>query len=702
LGEELGDQEGRVLAQVVWISACLADIPARPPETKAEPVREVIHGVEVTDPYRWLEDQHSSETRAWIDAQNAYTDSLLGPLPHRSAIAKRLGELTRTDTITLPIRRAEWCFFSKRLAAQDLFVICRRRGIRGKEEVLIDPHPMSPDHTVSVSMLDVSKDGRLLVYGVRQGGADEIELRIMDVESRRDLPDRFPTARYTSVAILPDGVGLYYATHSQKDGPRVYYHRLGADCKDDSMVFGEGLGPDKIVGADLSEDGRCLLLTVFHGTSTEKTEVYYVDLKQGGGVRTLVDDVDAAFYGQAADGRVYLHTNWHAANGRILCVDLETPERDKWREVVPATDAVLRGFALAGGRIVADYLVNVHSVLKVFDRDGSPLREIPLPAVGSVGGLTGRWDSDEVFFSFSSFHMPTTIYRYDLEAGKRSAWARVKVPLRKPLVVKQVWYTSKDGTRVPMFLMHAKGLKRDGRRPVYLTGYGGFNISLTPGFGAVPVLWAEAGGVFAMPNLRGGGEFGEQWHRAGMREKKQNVFDDFIAAAEWLIENGYTNPSRLAISGGSNGGLLVGAAVTQRPDLFRAAVCAYPLLDMVRYHKMLVGSFWIPEYGSADDPEQFRYLLGYSPYHHVRKGAVYPAVLFVTGDVDTRVDPMHARKMTALLQASAGSDRPILLMYDTKAGHSGGKPLSKWLEDESKELAFLFWQLGIPDGALGE
>ncbi len=669
-----------------------------PPKTPIKPVKETLHGVTIIDPYRWLEDQWSPETRAWIKAQNAYTRSILDPLPSRDNIKRRLTELLKIDTVSVPIARGGRYFFTKRRADQDLPIIYMRRGLQGEDEVLIDPHPWSPDHTTSVSILDVSQDGTLLAYGVREGGQDEIAVKLFDVDRRKDLPDHLPKARYFGISLTPDKKGFYYSRHSAQ-GSRIYYHALGTEPARDREIFGEGYGPGQIVLSDLSEDGRFLLITVLYGAGATKSELYVKEVAKEGPAIPIVKDLDALFSGQIADGQLFIHTNWKAPNGRILRADLKNPAREHWREIIPERQAVIRGFSLAGGKLFVNYLENVVSRVRVFQPDGEPVRDITFPDIGSVGTISGRWESNEAFYAFSSFHIPPTIYRYDVATGKQEVWARLAVPINSDRFdVEQVWYASKDGTRIPMFLMHLKGLKRDGSHPTLLTGYGGFNVSLTPRFSPRAVLWVEHGGVYAVPNLRGGGEFGEKWHRAGMLENKQNVFDDFIAAAEWLIKNGYTQPKKLAISGGSNGGLLVGAALTQRPELFRAVVCRYPLLDMIRYHKFLVAKFWIPEYGSSDDPKQFKYLYAYSPYHHVKSGTKYPAVLFVTGDSDTRVDPLHARKMTARLQAATASDRPILLRYDTKAGHSGGLPVSRQIEELTDELSFLFWQLGVAQG----
>jgi prolyl oligopeptidase len=667
----------------------------RPPQTRTDNVKETIHGTIVIDPYRWLEDQKSAETRAWIDAQNRYTRSLLDHVPVRKAVEARLSALMKIDTTGIPAERGGRYFFSRRLANQDLSSICMRKSLDGPDEVLIDPHSLSTDHTISVNMVDVSNDGTLVAYALRQGGEDEITVRLLNVDTRKELPDQLPKARYFGLSLKPDRSGLYYTRHG-KEGSRVFYHAMGTPMASDREIFGQGYGPDKGIGSELSEDGRHLLITVWYGSAADKTEVWLQDVARNAPVVPVVNDITARFSASFAGTNLVLNTNWQAPNGRVFTAPLARPARAQWREIVPQNGkAVIEGLTTAGGRIFVEYLEDVKSRVAVFQPDGRHIRDIAFPAIGTVSSVSGRWESNQVFYGFSSFHIPSTIYRYDAASGQQQTWYRVQVPVKsEDFELKQVWYNSKDGTRVPMFMLHRKGIKLDGAIPVFLTGYGGFTASETPGFNSTAVLWAERGGVFALPNLRGGGEFGENWHKAGMLDKKQNVFDDFYAAAEWLIKNGYTRPSRIAISGVSNGGLLVGASLTQRPDLFGAVVCGYPLLDMIRYQQFSIARFWVPEYGSSENAQQFQWLRAYSPYHNVKKGAKYPAVLFVTGDSDTRVDPLHARKMAALLQASTGSGRPVMLLYDTKSGHSGGRPVSKQIEEKTDELSFLLSQVG--------
>jgi prolyl oligopeptidase len=690
-----------ILIFIASVNSVKAQNPAEkcPPVTKIDDVKETIHGTVVNDPYRWLEDQASLETRAWIDAQNACAQAILGKLPGQQSISRRLGELVKVDMIGLPTERGGRYFYAKRLAAQDLYVLYMRQGAAGPEQVLVDPAGLTPDHTTSVNFEGISEDGKLVAYGVRKGGEDEVSIHFLDTDARKDLPDVLPRGRYSGVSLNRDKTGFYYSELTA-EGPRVFYHAYGtatgSAATQDKLVFGDGFGQEKIIDLNISEDGRYLLFTVFYGSACEKSEVYFQDLKQGGPIVPIVTTIHACFQGAVAGRTLYLQTNWKSPNWKILGVPLANPAQENWTELIPESRSRLEDFRLAGRKIIAQYSHNASSELKVFNADGSPAGDIALPQIGTVAGITGRWESAEAFMSFQSFAIPSTIYRYDVVKQDMSIWAKPNVPVdANAFEVKQIWYESKDKTRVPMFLFYKKGLKLDGLNPALMTAYGGFDVSETPGFRDDAIIWAEQGGVFALPNLRGGGEFGEDWHHAGMLDKKQNVFDDFFAAAEWLIANHYTSAQKLAITGRSNGGLLMGAAMTQRPDLFGAIVCGYPLLDMVRYHRFLVARYWVTEYGSSDDAAQFPSLYAYSPYHHVVKGTKYPAVLFLTGDSDTRVAPLHARKMTAEMQAAQGGDKPIVLLYDTKLGHSEGRPVSKIIEEDTQVLDFLFWQVGV-------
>jgi prolyl oligopeptidase len=672
----------------------------RYPASPAVSVADTLHGQVVADPYRWLEDQTAPATRAWIAAQNAFRDSLMAPVPGRAGIAARLMELMRVDQQSTPFHRGGRYFYTRRPAGQELSAIYMREGLSGAEVVLVDPNTMAADVPLSAGLWTASLDGKIMAYNIRRGGADEVTVRFFDVDRRRVLNDYLPTARYSSVVITPDNRAIWYVRFDPRTGPRLYTRTLGGESGTaERMVFGEGLTTEQGIGASLSRDGRWMLLTVYTGTSGGN-DLYLMDVAAGTAPVPMITGTRLNYNASFAGSRIVVTTNWNAPRWRVMVADPASPARDAWREIIPEGEHPIEGVSLVGGYVWVRYLENVVSRIRGFTIDGRPFRELATPGLGSVSGLSGQWDRPEAFFSYTSYDSPPTIYRYDVTRNVRSEWWRQSVPFDGTgFEVRQVWYTSRDGTRVPMFLAHRRGLALDGQNPVYLTGYGGFNSAETPGFSATYATWMERGGVLAVPNLRGGSEFGEAWHQAGMFERKQNVFDDFIAAAEWLIANRYTNPDKLAIAGGSNGGLLVGAAMTQRPELFRAVVCTYPLLDMVRYHRFLLGRYWISEYGSADNADQYRYLRAYSPYHNVRPGTRYPATLFVTGDGDTRVAPLHARKMTALVQAATGAsvaERPVLLHYDTEAGHSGGLPVRKVVDDTAVRLHFVMWQLGMP------
>ena len=672
----------------------LAQVPP-PPPTPRDNVREVIHGVEIVDPYRWLEDQDGPQTREWVAAQNSYTRSLLNPLPMRERIYERLMNMHRHDGISEPEEENGRYFFMKRAADQDLWSICVRKGSNGPDELLIDPQPLSSDQTTSVTFEGATQDGKMLAYGVRRGGEDETEIHVFDVASRHDLPDRLPRALYLGLSWEKDGRAFYYSRAQRDVGKRIYRHVLGTDPAQDPEIFGKNYGPDVWVSPFASRDGRYLLATVQKGW--QSSELFLQDLARHGPFRPLVTGIAARFEAQFAGDNLIAQTDWQAPRSRLVKIALRQPEPGNWREIVPPQEDAIEDFAVIGQKVFVHYLHNVTSRIAIFSLDGQPLGEVALPSMGSAG-IYGRWGDDEGILSFSSFTTPYSLFRYSASTGERALWYRDSVTFdSNAFETEQVWYSSKDGTRVPMFLVHRKGLKPDGQLPTLLYGYGGFDVSMTPAFSYRAAWWVEQGGLYALANIRGGGEFGEAWHRAGMLDKKQNVFDDFIAGAKWLIENGYTNPERLAIWGGSNGGLLMGAVLTQRPDLFRAVVCEYPDLDMVRYYQFTKNNNppALLEYGNASNPAQFKFLYAYSPYQHVQPETKYPAVLLMSGDGDTRVPPQQARKMAARLQAATNSGRPVLLLYDSKAGHSGGKPLRKVVQDLSLELSFLAWQLAM-------
>jgi prolyl oligopeptidase len=665
------------------------------PVARQDNVKEMIHGVEIIDPYRWLEDQDSAETRSWVTAENAYTHSLLDRLPVRERAYSQLMALENHDSVTAPNFENGVYFFYKRAAGQDLRSYYMRKGVTGKDELLLDPLPLSPDHTTSIGALAPTQDASLLLYNIRKGGEDETEIHIRDINAHQDLPDVLPRAYYLGFSWKNDKSGFFYGKADRTKGKRIYYHALGTDPANDPELFGKGYGPDYWVSPVASRNGRYLLAIVSKGWAS--TEVFIKNLETNSDFQPLITGLNSQFEVAFAGDSLFVMTDWNAPKYRILKIDLRDPAQDKWKEIVPPAEDAIQDFSLIGGKLYVNYLHNVTSRILIFSAEGKSLGQVELPSAGS-GGVYGRWEQDEGILTFSSFTTPLSVYRYSPSTGKRELWYRDPAPFDSDRYeMEQVWYSSKDGTRVPMFLIHRKGLKPDGQTPTILYGYGGFNVSLTPGFNTTAAWWVEQGGLYAVANLRGGSEFGEAWHKAGMLANKQNVFDDFIAAAEWLIKNKYTNPQKLAISGGSNGGLLVGAVMTQRPELFRAVLCWHPDLDMVRYYKFTRNNNppALLEYGNAADPEQFKFLYAYSPYQHVKPGTKYPAVLFLSGDADTRVPPEQARKMAAVMQADTASGLPVMLLYDTKAGHSGGKPFAKIVEDQALELTFLAWQLGM-------
>ncbi|HKW16581.1 MAG TPA: prolyl oligopeptidase family serine peptidase [Terriglobales bacterium] len=678
-----------------------------PPRAEQRPVREVLHGHTITDPYRWLENAKSAETQKWVAEELAYTRSILDPLPGRKEINDRLTQLLSIGTISAPQIGGKFYFYTKREGTQNQPVLYVREGLQGKDRTLVDVNALAPDGTIALDWWQPSDDGKYVAYGTSPSGSELSTLRVIESGTGKLLADSIDRTRAASLVWKLDDSGFYYTRYPKKGevaagqenyNRHVFYHALGSDAAKDPLIFGEGRDAQDWPGVDLSNDGRWLIITVEEGFT--KTELYLQDLKAGTAPVRITDGKDFLYGAQIVNGTIFITTNEDAPRYRAFSANASAPERPNWKEIIPQTDAVLDGTSVVNGMLLAQYEKNATSQLKLFDTEGKPLGDVELPAIGSVVGTGGKWDRKEVFFAFQSFTIPSSIYQINLSDRSTTMWSKVDSPGIDPsrYEVKQVWFNSKDGTRVPMFVFHKKGLQLNGKNPTLLTGYGGFNLSITPNFQGDRYLWLEHGGVFAVANLRGGSEFGEDWHRAGMLDKKQNVFDDFIAAAEYLIAEKYTDKDHLAIRGGSNGGLLMGAALTQRPDLFRAVVCQVPLLDMLRYQNFEIAKLWIPEYGSADDPKQFDWLYAYSPYHHVKAGEEYPAILFMTADSDTRVDPMHAKKMAALMQTEAANgrsrERPILLRIDTKAGHGAGKPIAKQVEDLTDIYSFLFWQVG--------
>jgi prolyl oligopeptidase len=675
----------------------------RYPETRIVDQTDVLHGEALSDLYRWLEDGNNPEVRIWTERQNALTESYLAAFPGRPRIRARLDTLLAIGAITVPTPTHGRYFYQRRDGRQNQPVLYVRDGVGGADRAAVDPNALDAAGTTALDWYYPSDDGRLLAYGLSENGSEQSVLHVLDLETGQTLPERIPRTRAADLAWLPDGSGFYYTRYPAPgevpEGEEhyhrtVFFHRLGADPAADPVEF-RPAQKEYWPGVSLSPDGRWLLIGV--ARTFDQTDLYLRDRAADGPLVPVAENLAASFEGQVAYGRLFLRTNLDAPTYRLYAVDPGRPDRADWHELVPArSDAVLDGMGLAGERLALSYLERASSRLRLADLEGRIVSEVGLPALGSLFGIGAEWDGREIFYGFSSYTVPPSIYRIDLETGEQTLWRRVEADIDpERFEVRQASVTSRDGTSVTMFLVHRKGVQRDGNNPVYLTGYGGFNISMTPAFSRSLLLWLESGGVVAIPNLRGGGEYGEEWHQSGILGKKQNSFDDFIAAAEWLIAERYTSPARLAAAGGSNGGLLMGAVLTQRPELFRAIVVQVPLLDMLRYHRFLIARLWIPEYGSADDPEQYAWLRAYSPYHHVRSGTEYPAVLLATAESDTRVDPMHARKMTARLQAATSSSRPVLLRLEARAGHGAGKPLSKVLDELTDTWSFVFSELGV-------
>ncbi len=699
-----------------------------PPETRVEVVTDTLHGVEIADPYRWLEDQDRPETRAFLEAQNEYARRVVSDAALESRIAVRLRELMEVAAVSAPRPAGEHEIFTlrrpgesqariyRRPQAADAAGAGRRPDPDGEYELLLDPAELGFDEFASLDLVDVSPDGSLLLYRIRDGGLDEISVRLFDLETGEHRPDRLPEALYGRIAFDGSGGGFHYVHRSREDGPRVRHHRIGTSREADRELFGAGYGPETFLQFQELDEGQLLLLGVQHGWM--RNEIFVMEMDTGE-VHPVLEGRRAHAAARPDDGRLLLLTNLDAPRYRLLEIPIRGvdpsrwSDRSRWIERIPEQDHLLRGYTLIGGRIYANLLAEVSSRILVFepgDGENAPLRrvgEVPLPAHHTASLEKAGGDGASAVLTLSSFTTPETRYHLDLEnLGESFGETFGGEPIEPPrpeydgedILVEQVWFRSRDGTEAPMYLVRRRDLEPDGQLPTLLHGYGGFNASLTPAFRPQAAVWVEAGGVFAVATLRGGGEFGEAWHRGGMLENKQNVFDDFIAAAEWLIENGITNPDRLAITGASNGGLLVASAFTQRPDLYRAVFCGFPDLDMVRFFTFTETNNLpaLLEYGNAGIAEQFEFLRRYSPYQAVRDGTDYPAVMFTQGDLDTRVPPLQARKMTARMQAATASGLPVILRDHPRAGHAGGR---RRVEDRAMETAFLMMQLGLSYGA---
>jgi prolyl oligopeptidase len=694
-------------AALALVSCVHTASPLKYPATRATNQLDLYHGITVADPYRWLEDDNAPETKAWVEAQNKVTFAWLDQVPERSAIKERLRALWNYERYGPPYKRGSTYFVTRNNGLQNQSVLYTMAALDSEPRVLLDPNLLSKDGTVALAGSAVSDDGRLLAYGLSSAGSDWQEWHVRDVQSGQDLPDLVRWVKFSGAAWTKDGKGFFYSRYDEPDTRqqltkanyfhKLYYHRLGAAQSEDRLVYHRSDQKEWNLQGEVTDDGRYLVITASEGTSPKK-RVFYQDLsKPDAPVTALLTDFDAAYDFIDSDGTVFwFRTDLDAPRGRLVAIDLARPERPNWREIFPQARETLQGVNTLNNQFVATYLKDARSQVKVFDLDGRLVREVELPGLGSTGGFGGKRTDTETFFSFTSFTVPGAIYRHDMKTGASALFRQPKVDFQPDRYeTRQVFYTSRDGARVPMFLTHRKGLVLDGRNPTLLYGYGGFNIPITPAFSVSTVSWLEWGGVYAVANLRGGSEYGEEWHQAGMKLKKQNVFDDFIAAAEWLVAQRYTSPPKLAIAGGSNGGLLVGAVLNQRPDLFGAAMPSVGVMDMLRFHKFTIGWAWTSDYGSPENPSEFRALLGYSPLHNIKPGALYPATLITTADHDDRVVPAHSFKYAATLQKAQAGPAPILIRIESKAGHGAGKPTSKLIEEVADRQAFLIRSLEI-------
>lgn len=670
---------------------------------KTETVEQVdnYHGVEVKDPYRWLEDPDSPETKAWVEAQNEVTFGFLEEIPERQAIKKRLTELWDYEKYGIPIKKGERYFYFKNDGLQNQSVLYTLNHLEEEPRVLLDPNQFSEDGTIALSGVSISDNGQFVAYGISKSGSDWQEWKVRNVETGEDFSDHLEWIKFSGATWTKDNEGFFYGCY---DAPpegkqleeanycqKLYYHYLGTEQAKDILIYER---PDKkewMFDAEVTEDGRYLIISVSQGTDP-KNLVFYQDLTdKAGEIKELISDFIADFSFIEYEGSVFwFRTDYNAPKGRLIGIDINSPESENWQEIVSESENTLEGVNVLNNQFILDYLQNARSRLQIHHLDGTYIKDIELPGIGSVGGFNGKREDTETFYAFTSFTTPTTIYRYNLKTGESTLFRQPTVDFNPAnYETRQVFYRSKDGTQVPMFITHKKGLLLDGNNPTLLYAYGGFSISVTPSFSVSRLVWMERGGIYAVPNLRGGGEYGEQWHQAGTKLNKQNVFDDFIAAAEWLIEHRYTSSQKLAISGGSNGGLLVGACMTQRPDLFGAALPAVGVMDMLRFHKFTIGWAWCSDYGSPDNEEEFKALYAYSPLHNLQSGTAYPATLITTADHDDRVVPAHSFKFAATLQATHAGNNPVLIRIETKAGHGAGKPTSKRIEEVTDQLGFL-------------
>jgi prolyl oligopeptidase len=701
-----------VVALAVATASAVAGQTLQYPPTRQGDVVDGYHGTPVADPYRWLEDTDSEETAAWVEAQNVVTFGYLGELPERDALRTRLEELYNYERYSMPWKEGGRYFYTHNTGLQNQSVLYVTDRPDQDGRVLLDPNTLSEDGTVALTATAVSEDARYLAYGLAASGSDWQEFRVRDIRTGRDLDDHIEWVKFSGMSWTRDSQGFFYSRYPRPDreGDRLldtnqnqmlYYHRVGTPQSEDRLIMEFPDHPEWFVGAGVTEDGRYAIAAVTRSTDDEN-QLYVMDLGDPAhpdlGVEPirLVDTFEWSYGVFGNDGPVlYAVTNRDAPNRRIIAMDLRDPAPERWRTIVPEGEHVLQGAQLAGDRVVARYLEDARTVVRFYEKDGTPAGELEPPGIGTLS-VRGEPGDPELYYAFTSFTYPTTIYRYDLETGQSEIFREPALTFDPgDYETTQVFYTSRDGTRVPMFITHRRGLEPDGDTPTLLYAYGGFNISLTPGFSSSNIAFLERGGIYAQANLRGGGEYGEPWHEAGTKERKQNVFDDFIAAAEYLVGEGYTRPERLAIAGGSNGGLLVGAVLNQRPDLFGAALPAVGVMDMLRFHKFTIGWAWTGDFGSSDTRDGFEYLYAYSPLHNIRSNVCYPATMVTTADHDDRVVPGHSFKYAATLQQAQGCDRPTIIRIETKAGHGAGKPTAKILDEQADRWAFVLYNLGV-------
>ncbi len=673
------------------------------PETRKEDLVEIIHGTEIKDPYRWLEEwENSEEVSEWIDGQNAYTKARLDRIHGRPQLRERLNELLETDYIGAPSVKEDRLFYYKRPAGVKQNFLCMKEWPDGEEKVVLDPNDLSEDGSIAIAGTSISKDGKLLAYGLCEDGNDWARWRILDIDSGEHLKDEFERIIYTTPSWLPDNSGFFYERSEQADpdelqkvNQRVYFHKLGTDWRDDEIVFGEGLEGQDSPSASVSKDGKHVFFYIFRGWG--QYELHLMD-RETEEIVHLTEETGPVNFNDVSikDDKLYLLTNHEAPKFRLCVASLDNPTAEHWEDVIPEGEGVIENIKILGDKLFVQDKVNVADRVREFTLEGELVREITLPSLGCTGGPWGNEKNGAVFMNFTSFFYPPVTFHYDLETGKMEEYLRKEVPFEpSQFMAEQVWFESKDGTEVPMFIIRREDVQLDHTNPTILYGYGGFNIALEPSFAASRISWLEQGGIFAIANLRGGSEFGEDWHRGGMLKNKQNVFDDYIAAAETLIENGYTSSENLAIQGGSNGGLLVAAVAVQRPELFKAVDCGVPLCDMIRYHEMGESAqYWIPEYGSSEEPEQFEYLFEYSPYHNVEEGVEYPVFYIETGE-DGRVHPGHALKFAAMLQDKAANPEDILFTLKRGTGHGHSKPMDMVIGELVDKYAFFAKHLGL-------